>query len=70
MEITICKIGNSVGVIMPSELKAEIGDKYKIIELDDTIVMTPLRDSLFAKKADWAGFRDSVSKEDYEWDEK
>lgn len=69
METTIRKIGNSVGAIIPSELNAEAGDKYKIVKIDDTLVLTPLRDKLFANEADWVGFRDSVSKEDREWDE-
>ncbi|WP_048000737.1 Programmed cell death antitoxin MazE [Lactiplantibacillus herbarum] len=69
METTIRKIGNSVGAIIPSALKAEAGDKYKIVKIGDTFVMTPLRDNLFAKESDWVGFRDSVSEEDREWDE-
>ncbi|WP_203641189.1 AbrB/MazE/SpoVT family DNA-binding domain-containing protein [Levilactobacillus andaensis] len=69
METTIRKIGNSVGAIIPSELNAEAGDKYKIIRIGDTFVMTPLRDNLFSNENDWVGFRDSISKEDREWDE-
>lgn len=68
METTIRKIGHSVGVIIPSELNAEVGDKYKIVKIDDTFVLTPLRDQLFANETDWVGFRDSISKEDREWD--
>lgn len=69
METTIRKIGNSVGAIIPSELNAKPGDKYKIVKINDTFVMTPVRDNLFADPSDWAGFRDSISKEDDEWDE-
>ncbi|AKP65760.1 Programmed cell death antitoxin MazE [Levilactobacillus koreensis] len=69
METTIRKIGNSVGAIIPSELNAEAGDKYKIVRIGDTFVMTPLRDNLFSNENGWVGFRDSISKEDREWDE-
>ena len=30
METTICKIGDSVGVIFPRALQAEVGKKYMI----------------------------------------
>ncbi len=69
METTIRKIGNSVGAIIPSELKAQAGDKYKIVKIGDTLVLTPIRDDLFSNKNDWVGFRDSISKTDREWDE-
>jgi len=69
METTIRKIGNSVGAIIPKELNAAAGDKYKIVKIGDTLVMTPVRDNLFANKSDWIGFRDSVSQEDRDWDE-
>lgn len=69
METTIRKIGNSVGAIMPAELHAKPGDKYEIIKYGDTFVMTPNRDHLFSNDADWKDFRESISKEDDEWDE-
>jgi len=69
METTIRKIGNSLGAIIPSELSAEVGTKYKIVKIGDTFVMTPLRNDLFANETDWTGFRDSISLEDREWDE-
>lgn len=69
METTIRKIGNSVGAIIPKELNAEAGDKYKIVKIGDAFVMTPVRDDLFANEADWVGFRDSITKEEREWDE-
>lgn len=69
METTIRKIGNSVGAIIPSELNAKAGDKYKIVKINDTFVLTPIQDDLFANQSDWVGFRDSISKEDDEWDE-
>lgn len=69
METTIRKIGNSVGAIIPSELKAQAGDKYKIVKIGDTFVLTPIRNDLFSNKNDWIGFRDSISKPDREWDE-
>lgn len=69
METTIRKIGNSVGAIIPRELNAEAGDKYKIVKIGETFVMTPIRTDLFAHEDDWKGFRDSVSTEDQEWDE-
>ena len=67
METTICKIGDSVGVIFPQALQAEVGKKYKISKVKDTFVLTPLRSDLFA--ADWQGFRDAVTDEDRAWDE-
>ncbi|WP_367294997.1 antitoxin MazE [Levilactobacillus yonginensis] len=67
METTIRKIGNSVGAIIPKELNAAAGDKYKIVKIGDTFVMTPVRDNLFANESNRTGFRDSVSKEDYAW---
>lgn len=69
METTIRKIGNSVGAIIPSELNAKAGDKYRIVKINDAFVMTPVQADLFANQADWVGFRDSISKEDDEWDE-
>lgn len=69
METTIRKIGNSVGAIIPSELNAVVGDKYKIIKFGDTFVMTPLKDDLFSNEKDWIGFRDSITDEDREWDD-
>lgn len=69
METTIRKIGNSVGAIIPKKLNAEAGDKYKIVKIGDAFVMTPVRDDLFANEADWVGFRDSITKEEREWDE-
>lgn len=67
METTICKIGDSVGVIFPRALQAEVGKKYKISKVKDTFVLTPLRSDLFA--AGWQGFRDAVTDEDLAWDE-
>ena len=69
METTIRKIGNSVGAIIPRELNAKAGDKFKIIKIGETFVMTPVRTDLFAHPADWKGFRDSISTEDQEWDQ-
>lgn len=69
MEIMMRKFGNPVGAIFPPKLNAVPGDEYKIVKLGDTLVMTPLRNNLFANETDWTGFRDSVSQEDNEWDE-
>ncbi|MFC2824073.1 MAG: antitoxin MazE [Lacticaseibacillus rhamnosus] len=69
METTICKIGDSVGVIFPQALQAEVGKKYKISKVKDTFVLTPLRSDLFAAAAGWQGFRDAVTDEDLAWDE-
>ena len=69
METTICKIGDSVGVIFPQALQAEVGKKYKISKVKDTFVLTLLRSDLFAAAADWQGFRDAVTDEDLAWDE-
>ncbi len=69
METTICKIGDSVGVIFPRALQAEVGKKYKISKVKDIFVLTPLRSDLFAAAADWQGFRDAVTDEDRAWDE-
>jgi len=69
METTIRKIGNSVGAIIPRELNAEAGDKYKIVKIGDSFVLTPLRNDLFANESEWKGFRNSISSEDREWDE-
>jgi len=69
METTIRKIGNSVGAIIPSELKPEAGTTYKVIKVGDTIVMTPVRENLFANPNDWEGFHDALTPEDAEWDE-
>lgn len=69
METTIRKLGNSVGAIIPKELHAKVGEKYKILKIGDTFVLTPIRTDLFANEADWQGFRDSITDEDREWDE-
>ncbi|MCT4456211.1 antitoxin MazE [Lactiplantibacillus paraplantarum] len=69
METTIRKIGNAVGIIIPRELNAKVGDKCKITKLGETIVMSPVRTDLFAHVADWKGFRDCISTEDQEWDQ-
>lgn len=68
MEMTIRKIGNSVGAIIPSELDAKAGDKYQIVKINETFVLTPVQVDLFSDPAAWTGFRDSISKEDDEWD--
>lgn len=69
METIIRKIGNSFGVIIPSELKPEAGTTYKIIKVGDTIVMTPIPEDLFADPSDWTGFHNALTAEDTEWDE-
>ncbi|MFC6181535.1 AbrB/MazE/SpoVT family DNA-binding domain-containing protein [Lactiplantibacillus daowaiensis] len=69
METTIRKIGNSFGAIIPRELEPAAGDKYKIVKVGDTFVMTPIKNDLFANESEWQGFRDSITDEDKQWDE-
>ncbi|WP_225419865.1 antitoxin MazE [Levilactobacillus cerevisiae] len=69
LKTTVQKIGHSLWVIIPRELKAKVGDKYKVTKIGDTLIMTSQREDLFRNEADWTGFRNSISKEDHEWDE-
>ena len=70
METTVQRIGNSVGVIIPSALQLQAGEHYEVVKIADTIVLTPVKTDLFANPAAWSGFRESVSQEDNQWDKK
>ncbi|MDT7013317.1 AbrB/MazE/SpoVT family DNA-binding domain-containing protein [Levilactobacillus namurensis] len=47
METTIRKIGNSEGAIIPGELNSKTGNKYQIVKINDTFVMTSVQDNSF-----------------------
>ncbi|WP_251899051.1 antitoxin MazE [Lactiplantibacillus paraplantarum] len=63
IETTIRKITNSVEAIISRELTAKVGVKFKIIKIDATIVLPPVRITLFAHAANWKELRDRVSTE-------
>ncbi|BAN73471.1 MULTISPECIES: AbrB/MazE/SpoVT family DNA-binding domain-containing protein [Lacticaseibacillus] len=69
METTIRKFGDSIGVIIPKEFQARVGEKYQIHKIADTFVLTPVHKDLFADETKWYGFRDSITERDREWDE-
>lgn len=68
MEVKIRQMGHDVGVVLPAALGLTVGDRYERHQMDDTLVLTPVHQELFANQADWVGFRDSISQEDLEWD--
>lgn len=68
METTVRKIGNSVGAIFPKDISPNVGDKYTILKVDDTYILRPKKENIFKNKADWKGFRESITDEDREWD--
>lgn len=64
IETTIRKITNSVEAIISRELTAKVGVKFKIIKIDATIILLPVRITLFAHAANWKELRDRVSTKD------
>ncbi len=68
MEVKIRQIGHDVGVVLPAALGLTVGDRYELHQMDDTLVLTPVHQGLFANPADWVGFRNHISQEDWEWD--
>lgn len=55
IETTIRKITNSVEAIISRELTAKVGVKFKIIKIDATIILPPVRITLFAHAANLEG---------------
>lgn len=68
MEIKARKIGNSIGAIFPKDISPKVGETFTIIKVDDTFILKPKKEDIFADPRNWIGFRESVSKEDEEWD--
>ncbi|MGX4686109.1 AbrB/MazE/SpoVT family DNA-binding domain-containing protein [Vagococcus sp. JNUCC 83] len=68
METVVRKIGNSVGAIFPKDISPEVGDTYMISKVGDAYILKPKKEDIFKHADDWAGFRDSVTEEDTEWD--
>jgi len=69
MKTTTRKIGNSVGVIIPSEIKVQTNKSYEIYKVGEAIVMVPNKEDLFKIPEDWKDFRQSITQEDDEWDQ-
>jgi len=69
MRTTTRHIGNSVGAIFPSEMKVKSNQSYEIYKVGEAIVMVPNKDDLFKNPEEWKGFRESLTKEDDDWDQ-
>ena len=61
MEVKIRQMSHDVGVVLPAALGLTVGDRYERHQMDNTLVLTPVHQELFANPADWGGFRDSIS---------
>lgn len=68
METVARKIGNSVGAIFPKDISPEVGETFTIFKVGDTYILKPKKDDIFKNAEDWAGFRNSITPEDVEWD--
>jgi hypothetical protein len=63
------KVDNSIGIIITSKLNIRPGTKYKVVRIDNSFVLTPVRDDPFAHPSDWDVFKQSVTEEDRHWNE-
>ncbi|MGY3703475.1 antitoxin MazE [Vagococcus martis] len=68
METVARKIGNSVGAIFPKDISPEVGETFTISKVGDAYILKPKKEDIFKHADDWAGFRESVTEEDTEWD--
>lgn len=68
MEATTLKIGNSVGVVFPKEIAPVSGKTYTILQVGEIYILKPKKENIFEDKKAWAGFRESITQEDKEWE--
>ena len=68
MKITTRKIGNVAGIIFPKEIAPNIGEEYNIYKVEDTYILKPKQEDIFADKDQWTGFSADLSDESLEWD--
>ena len=65
MKITTRKIGNAVGIIFPKEIAPNVEEEYKV---EDTYILKPKQEDIFADKDQWTGFSADLSDESLDWD--
>ena len=68
MKITTRKIGNSVGTIFPKEIASKVGEEYSVYKVEDTYILKPKQEDIFADKEQWTGFSADLSDESLDWD--
>lgn len=68
MKITTRKIGNSVGIIFPKEIAPKVGKEYSVYKVEDTYILKPEQEDIFADKDQWTGFSADLSDESLDWD--
>ena len=68
MKITTRKIGYAVGIIFPKEIAPKVGEKYSVYKVEDTYILKPEQEDIFADKDQWTGFSADLSDESLDWD--
>lgn len=68
METVARKIGNSVGAIFPKDISPEVGETFTILKIGEAYILKPKKEDIFKDEENWKGFRDSISRDDFEWD--
>ncbi|CAI3455434.1 hypothetical protein [Enterococcus cecorum] len=68
MKITTRKIGNSVGTIFPKEIAPKVEEEYSVYKVEDTYILKPKQEDIFANKDQWTGFSADLSDESLDRD--